>query len=75
MSLVSYSDLDVHFRRGGLSAGRGNEDNALFPYYTDDKITRIVPDGPITVRVSKAGTTYSATFSSKYEGIYPSIGT
>jgi hypothetical protein len=75
MSLVSHSDHWMFISSsGGLSAGRGNEDNALFPYYTDDKITRIVPwTGPITaLRVSKGGKTYLwHPFSSKYEGIYP----
>ena len=75
MTLVSHSDHWMFISSsGGLSAGRGNEDNALFPYYTDDKITRIVPwTGPITaLRVTKGGTTYLwHPFSSKYEGIYP----
>ncbi|MBN2519132.1 MAG: hypothetical protein JXB17_01390, partial [Bacteroidales bacterium] len=40
MSLVSNSDHWLYISsNGGLSAGRKNPDNALFPYYTDDKIT------------------------------------
>jgi hypothetical protein len=41
MSLVSHSDHWMFISSsGGLSAGRKDEDNALFPYYTDDKITK-----------------------------------
>jgi len=41
MSLVSHSDHWMFISsNGGLSAGRRNEDNALFPYYTEDKITQ-----------------------------------
>jgi hypothetical protein len=40
MSLVSNSNHWMFISsNGGLSAGRKNSDNALFPYYTDDKIT------------------------------------
>ena len=40
MSLVSHSDHWMYISStGGLSAGRINSDHALFPYYTDDKIT------------------------------------
>ena len=39
MSLVSHSDHWLFISStGGLSAGRKNENFALFPYYTDDKI-------------------------------------
>lgn len=39
MSLVSHSDHWLFISTtGGLSAGRKNEESALFPYYTDDKI-------------------------------------
>lgn len=39
MSLVSSSDHWLFIgSNGGLSAGRKNAENALFPYYTDDKI-------------------------------------
>ena len=41
MSLVSHSDHWLFTSStGGLSAGRRNEDSALFPYYTDDKIAQ-----------------------------------
>jgi hypothetical protein len=40
MSIVSHSDHWMFLAsNGGLSAGRVNSDFALFPYYTDDKIT------------------------------------
>lgn len=40
MSIVSNSDHWMFISsRGSLSAGRKNSNNALFPYYTDDKIT------------------------------------
>jgi len=39
MSLVSHSDHWLFISSlGGLTAGRKNPDNALFPYTTDDKI-------------------------------------
>jgi hypothetical protein len=39
MSIVSNSDHWMFVSsRGSLTAGRRNPDNALFPYYTDDKI-------------------------------------
>ncbi|MGA9574820.1 MAG: hypothetical protein WBS20_12825, partial [Lysobacterales bacterium] len=39
MSVVSASDHWMFVSStGGLTCGRGNPDNALFPYYTDDKI-------------------------------------
>jgi len=43
MSIVSHSDHWMFISsNGGLTAGRINSDNALFPYYTDDKITESV---------------------------------
>lgn len=40
MSIVSHSDHWMFIAsNGGLTAGRVNSDFALFPYYTDDKIT------------------------------------
>lgn len=40
MSIVSDSNHWMFISsNGGLTAGRKNSDNALFPYYTDDKIT------------------------------------
>ncbi len=43
MSIVSDSNHWMFISsNGGLSAGRKNSDNSLFPYYTDDKITESV---------------------------------
>ena len=40
ISVVSDSDHWMYISsQGGLSAGRINSENALFPYYTDDKVT------------------------------------
>ena len=40
MSIVSNSNHWMFISsNGGLSAGRRDSENALFPYYTDDKIT------------------------------------
>ena len=74
MNIVSDSNHWMFIAsNGGLTAGRKNSDHAIFPYYTDDKITE------------SAGTTGSKTilqvhynnksylwepFSDKYEGSY-----
>ena len=43
MSIVSESDHWMFISsNGGLTAGRKNAENSLFPYYTDDKITESV---------------------------------
>lgn len=40
MSIVSYSNHWMFISsNGGLTAGRKDSENSLFPYYTDDKIT------------------------------------
>jgi len=40
MTVVGASDVWLFISSsGGLTAGRGRPDNALFPYYTDDKVT------------------------------------
>ncbi len=51
MSVVSSSDLWLYLSStGGLTAGRRNYNNALFPYYTDDKIHEAHPvTGPTTI--------------------------
>jgi hypothetical protein len=44
MSIVSDSNHWMFISsNGGLSAGRKNAELALFPYYTDDKITELAP--------------------------------
>ncbi|MDA3949196.1 MAG: hypothetical protein PF508_08215 [Spirochaeta sp.] len=51
MSLVSSSDHWLFLSStGGITAGRKNADNALFPYYTDDKIhDSHAHTGPVTL--------------------------
>ena len=55
ISLASDSDLWMYIAStGGLTAGRRSPEHALFPYYTDDKITeQYEQTGPKTIlRVS-----------------------
>lgn len=74
MSIVSDSNHWMFISsNGGLTAGRKNNEHALFPYYTDDKITesseitgskaifRVVNDGNIKVW---------EPFSDKYTGVF-----
>ena len=74
MSIVSHSDHWMFISStGGLSAGRINSDHALFPYYTDDKITEAHEHtGSKTIilidRTNK--TLLWEPFSSKYQGVY-----
>jgi hypothetical protein len=74
MSIVSDSDHWMFISsNGALSAGRKNPDNALFPYYTDDKITDS-PEitGSITIIfINKNNKTYLwEPFSGKFENQY-----
>jgi len=50
MNIVSDNDLWMFISsNGGLSAGRVNPDKAIFPYYTDDKITSLATEtGSVT---------------------------
>jgi hypothetical protein len=56
MTLVSDSDHWMFLSsRGGLSCGRINPENALFPYYTDDKIhDASTYSGPLTILLIEA---------------------
>ena len=56
MTLVSDSDHWMFLSsRGGLSCGRINPENALFPYYTDDKIhDASTHSGPLTILLIEA---------------------
>ena len=65
MSVVSSSDHWMFISStGGLSAGRTNAESALFPYYTDDKITEShTITGPLTVLAHHT------------RGSYPTLGT
>ena len=74
MSLVSNSDHWMFISsNGGLSAGRKNADNALFPYYTDDKITESteITGSKTILQVDKDDKTYLwEPFSDRYQGVY-----
>jgi hypothetical protein len=72
MSIVSDSNHWMFVSsNGGISAGRKNADFALFPYYTDDKITESaeVTGSKTIIRISKNGTTVLwEPFSVRSEG-------
>ena len=74
MSIVSSSDHWLFISStGGLSAGRKNSESALFPYYTDDKITEnSEKTGSKTILlVSTNERSYLwEPFSMQYKGIY-----
>ena len=74
MSIVSDSNHWMFISsNGGLTAGRKDAEYALFPYYTDDKITEsIETTGSKTLfKVSKNNKTYLwEPFSNRYEGVY-----
>jgi len=58
---------------GGLSAGRKNPDQALFPYYTDDKISESseITGSKTILHVNKNGHTYLwEPFSERNKGVY-----
>jgi hypothetical protein len=74
MSLVSNSNHWMFISsNGGLSAGRKDAENALFPYYTDDKITESSETtGSKTIfHVHKNDKSFLwEPFSNKYQGVY-----
>jgi hypothetical protein len=74
MSIVSNSNHWMYLSsKGGLSAGRINPDNALFPYYTDDKLHDSSENtGSITLlKCLKEGREYLwEPFSERFSGIY-----
>ncbi|MBC3847399.1 hypothetical protein H8K90_13470 [Winogradskyella echinorum] len=74
MSLVSNSNHWLFISsNGALTAGRKDANNALFPYYTDDKITEsLETTGSKTiVQVHKDGKTFLwEPFSNRYQGVY-----
>jgi len=74
MSLVSHSDHWLFIAStGGLSAGRKDENGALFPYYTDDKITEsseLTGSKTIFLLDKNDRKLRWEPFSSKYEGLY-----
>lgn len=74
ISVVSDSDHWLYIStKGGLSAGRKNPENALFPYYTDDKIHdgNALTGSKSILLVEKSGNTYLwEPFSERYTGVY-----
>ena len=74
ISLASDTDLWMYISStGGLTCGRRNPEQVLFPYYTDDKITESYEQtGPKTIlRVHTAqGTRLWEPFSSRQIGMY-----
>jgi len=75
MSIVSDSNHWMFISsNGGLSAGRKDSDNALFPYYTDDKITEsydLTGSKSIFQVVSKTkGKSIWEPFSNRYTGVF-----
>ncbi|MFO7852939.1 MAG: hypothetical protein ACQERS_01320 [Bacteroidota bacterium] len=74
MSIVSNSDHWMYISStGGLTAGRKNPDNAIFPYYTDDKIHEsYLTTGSKTIILSASDDKKSLwePFSDFYRGIY-----
>lgn len=74
MSIVSaYNHWMFISSNGGLTAGRKNSDHALFPYYTDDKITRNADSTgcKTIIKATIENETYLwEPFSDRYEGIY-----
>ncbi|MEJ2584849.1 MAG: hypothetical protein P8Z38_07340 [Robiginitalea sp.] len=74
MSLVSDSNHWMFLSsNGALTAGRKNSEYALFPYYTDDKITESLEvTGSKTVfRIHKGNKELLwEPFSNRYEGLY-----
>lgn len=74
MSIVSDSDHWMFISsNGGLSAGRKNADYALFPYYTDDKITESAEiTGSKSIFLVHHGDAQHIwePFSNRYEGVH-----
>ena len=74
MSIVSDSDHWMFLSsNGALSAGRKNADYALFPYYTDDKITEsleITGSKSIFLVQQNGGQQIWEPFSNRYEGVH-----
>jgi len=74
MSLVSNSNHWMFISsNGALTAGRKDANNALFPYYTDDKITESadITGSKTIIQVHKDGKTFLwEPFSNKYHGVY-----
>ncbi|MBK8492941.1 MAG: hypothetical protein IPL49_19145 [Saprospirales bacterium] len=74
MSILSDSNHWMFISsNGGLTAGRKNADYALFPYYTDDKITESaeITGSKSIFHVQKEGKSHIwEPFSYRFEGMY-----
>lgn len=74
MSIVSDSNHWMFISsNGGLSAGRKNAEYALFPYYTDDKITESaeITGSKTIIQLEKNGQQYLwEPFSERFDGLY-----
>jgi len=74
MSIVSDANHWMFISsNGGLTAGRKNSEFALFPYYTDDKITESaeITGGKTVIRLFKDGQQYLwEPFSERQKGAY-----
>ncbi|WP_204345946.1 hypothetical protein [Psychroserpens algicola] len=74
MSIVSNSNHWLFISsNGALTAGRKDANNALFPYYTDDKITESseITGSKTIFQVHKDDRTYLwEPFSARYQGAY-----
>ena len=74
MSIVSSNDHWLFLSsNGGISAGRSNSNNALFPYITDDKITdNIENTGSKSIFIVHKGSKKFLwePFSPRHDGIY-----
>lgn len=74
MSIVSSGDHWMFIScTGALTAGRGNPDNALFPYYTDDKIHDAAENtGSKTLLIAhtQGSSRLWEPFSARYRGTY-----
>ncbi|MEM7104835.1 MAG: hypothetical protein AAF502_16985 [Bacteroidota bacterium] len=74
MTIVSDSDHWMFISsNGALTAGRRNPENALFPYYSDDKIhdsADLTGSKTIILAAKDDKTFLWEPFSDKYEGIY-----
>ncbi|SFS48762.1 hypothetical protein [Lutibacter maritimus] len=74
MSIVSNSNHWMFIAsNGGLTAGRKNSNSALFPYYTDDKITESaeITGSKTIIQIHSQGKTMLwEPFSQRYLGVY-----
>ncbi len=77
MTMVSDSDHWLFMSTtGGLTAGRGTSDRALFPYYTDDRIHDAgeTTGSETLLRVRRGSKTHLwEPFSSRHDGVYRTV--